>query len=131
MNRRAVLGTLAASCGLLFAGCSGTSVDGEVISNETPLLLSHEHSTQATYSGTRVVVDVAATNEGEEELTPESPVPRIVCTFLDSNDKTLHQSGLELPRAVAVGETITLEFTLAIDVDEATRYTLRSEWTAS
>lgn len=131
MNRRAVLGTLATSCGLFLAGCSGSSVDGEVVSNETPLVLAHDYSTQATYSGTRVVVDVTATNDGDEQLTPEAPVPRVVCTFLDGDDETLYESGLELPQVVDSGETIELEFTLAVDVDDAARYTLRGEWNAA
>ncbi|WP_226008014.1 hypothetical protein [Natrinema salinisoli] len=128
MHRRAVLGTLAAGFGTLVAGCFGSRVDGEVISNETPLAFSHEYSTQATYSGTRVVVDVTAENQGIEPITPEGRVPRVVCTFLDNGGETLHRSGLELKRSIGVEETITLEFTLAVDVDDVSRYALRSEW---
>jgi len=128
MNRRAMLGTLGAVCGLSLAGCSGSRVTGEVVSNETPLDLSHEYSTQSTFSGTRVVVDVRATNDGNERLTPTSPAPRVVCTFLDGDDERLYQSGLDLPRAVDVGETFNLEFTLAVDVDDLARYTVRCTW---
>lgn len=123
-----MLGTLAAGCGVMLAGCSGSSVDGAVVSNDTPLVLAHEYSTQATFSGTRVVVGVTATNEGDERLTPDVPLPRIVCTFLDSASESLYESGLELPRTVDVGESADLEFTLAVDVDDLTRYTLRCEW---
>ena len=128
MNRRAVLRTLVAGGGVLLAGCSGSRVGGQVVSNETPLVLSSEYSTQATFSGTRVVVDVTAENDGDERLTPADPAPRIVCTFLDGSGETLYQSGLELPRPVDVGETITLEFSLAVDVDDVKRYTIRGEW---
>ncbi|WP_226479874.1 hypothetical protein [Natrinema amylolyticum] len=128
MHRRAVLGTLAAGCGTLFAGCSESRVNGVVVSNETSLVFSHEYSTQATYSGTQVVVDVTAENEGVEPITPEVPVPQVVCTFLDNGGETLHQSGLKLKEFIGVEETITLEFTLAVDVDDVTHYELRSEW---
>jgi hypothetical protein len=128
MHRRAVLGTLAAGCGTLLAGCSGSRVEGEVASNETPLALSHEYSIQATPSGTRIVVDVTAENEGSERVTPEAPVPRVVCTFFDDAGETLYRSGLELTSAVDVGGTIDLEFTLGVDVDDVARYTLRGEW---
>ncbi len=128
MHRRAVLGTLAAGCGTLFAGCSGSKVDGEVVANETPLVFSHEYAMQATYSGTRVVVDVTAENDGLEPITPEAPVPGVVCTFLDDGGESLHQSGLELQKLIGVGETVALEFTLAVDVDDVTRYELRCEW---
>jgi hypothetical protein len=33
MHRRAVLGTLAVGCGIPFAGCVESSIDGEVIDN--------------------------------------------------------------------------------------------------
>jgi hypothetical protein len=99
-----------------------------VVSNETPLVLSYEYSTQATFSGTRVVVDVTAENDGTEPLTPAEPTPRIVCTFLDDGGETLYQSGLDLPRPVDVGATITLQFSLAVDVDDVERYTIRGEW---
>ena len=128
MHRRAVLGTLAAGFGTLVAGCSQSRVDGEVASNETPLTFSHEYATQGTLSGTRVVVQVPAENDGNEAITLEESVPRVVCTFLDGSGNPLHQSGLELTRELDVGETVDLEFTLAVDVDEVTRYRLRSEW---
>lgn len=128
MHRRTVLGTLAAGFGTLIAGCSRSRVDGVVVSNETSLVFSHEYSTQATYSGTRIVVDVAAENEGSEPITPDGQVPRVVCTFLDNGGETLHRSGLELKKFIGVEETTTLEFTLAINVDDVSSYELRSEW---
>jgi hypothetical protein len=128
MYRREILGTLAAGGSLLFAGCFGSNVDGEVVSNETPLVFSHEYSTQATYTGTRIVVDVEAKNEGTEPITPKGSVPEVVCTFLDGSGNQIHQSGLTLAKSIGVGETITLEFALAVDVDSASRYTLQSKW---
>jgi hypothetical protein len=128
MHRRALLGSLAAGVGPLLAGCSGSRIDGEVLESDTPLRLSHEHSTQATPSGTRIVVDVTAENDGEEPITPEAPVPRVVCTFFDSADQSLYESSLKLPETVDVGETVSFEFTLAVDVDDAAGYALRSEW---
>jgi hypothetical protein len=129
MHRRAVLGTLATGLGTMIAGCSRSSVDGTVVSNETPLSFSHEYATQATPSGTRIVVDVTAENDGNEQITPEGRVPRVTCTFLDSEGETLHEAGLELVDSIDVGEETTLEFTLAIDVDQLEEYELRSEWT--
>lgn len=128
MDRRTVLGTLVAGCGTLFVGCSRSRVDGVVVSSETSLDFSHKYSTQATYSGTRIVVDVIAENEGSEPITPDGQVLRVVCTFLDNGGETLHRSGLELKKFISVEETTTLEFTLAIDVDDVSRYELRCEW---
>jgi hypothetical protein len=128
MYRRAVLGTFIAGWTTLFAGCTASRVDGEVVSNETPLALSHEYSTQATFSGTRVVVDVTAENDGSEPITPEVPFPRVVCAFFDDAGETLYRSGIKLTQPVDIGETVTLEFPLAVEVDEVTRYELRSEW---
>ncbi len=128
MYRRAVLGTLAVGCGTLFAGCVESSIDGKVIANETPLTFSHEHSTIATSSGTRVVVDVTGRHGNSKPVTPDGSVPRVVCTFLNDSGDTLHESGLTLSNEIGVGETITLEFTLAVNVDDLDRYTLRCEW---
>lgn len=128
MNRRTVLGTLATGGVLSLAGCSGSRVDGEVVSNDTPLALAHEYATQGTFSGTRVVVDVTATNEGNEPITPDAPVPEVVCLFLDGAGETLYRSALEVPRRIGVGDSIDLEFALAVDVDDVARYTLQSEW---
>lgn len=128
MHRRTVIGVLLTGCGTLLAGCTGARIDGEVVSNETPLALSHEYATQGTPSGIRLVVNVAAENEGNKPMTPEDPVPRVVCTFLDDAGETVYRSGMELAESVDVGETTTLEFTLGVDVDEVTRYELRSEW---
>jgi hypothetical protein len=128
MNRRRALGTLATGGLTLLAGCSGQNIEGEVLASEVPLALTHDHSTQSTFSGTRVVVDVTAENDGEKRLTPEKPVPRIVCTFLDGSGGTLYESGLQLPETIDPGGTVALEFALAVDVDDLSRYTLRSEW---
>lgn len=128
MNRRSVLGTLATCCVIPLAGCSESRVDSEMVSNDTPLTFSHDYATQGTLSGTRVVVEVTATNEGSEPITPDTPVPEVVCLFFDGAGETLYRSSLEVPRRVGVGESIDLEFTLAVDVDEVARYTLQSEW---
>jgi len=128
MDRRAVLGTLATGWVLSLAGCSGSRVDGAVVSNDTPLALSHDYATQGTLSGTRVVVDVTATNEGEERITPNTPVPEVVCLFLDSAGERLYRSALTLPRRVGAGDSVELTFTLAVDVDDLARYTLSSRW---
>lgn len=128
MYRRTVLGMLLTGCGTLLAGCTGARIEGEVISNETPLVLSHEYATQGTPSGTRLVVDVAAENRGSEAITTVDTVPRVVCTFLDDAGETVYESGMELAESVDVGETITLEFTLGVDVTEVVRYELRGEW---
>jgi hypothetical protein len=129
MRRRTVLGTLLTGWGASLAGCTGPRVEGEVVSNETPLALSHDYATQGTPSGTRLVVDVTARNEGNERLTPVDPVPRVVCSFLDDAGGTVYRSGREVTDPVGIGETVTLEFTLGVDVAEVTRYELRSEWT--
>ncbi|WP_340101493.1 hypothetical protein [Salinibaculum salinum] len=128
MNRRTVLRTLAGGGVLSLAGCSGSRVDGEVGSNDTPLTFSHDYETQGTLSGTRIVVDVTATNEGSEPITPDAPVPEVVCLFSDSAGETLYQSGREVMNQVGVGESIDMEFKLAVDVDDVARYTLESEW---
>lgn len=128
MHRRTLFGTLAAGFGTPLAGCFGSRVEGAVVSNETPLRFSHEYATQATYSGTRVVVDITIENDGSDPITPEGRVPRITCTFLNDSGEQLHQSGRELVEPVGVGETTTLEFALAVDVDDVTGYELRSEW---
>lgn len=128
MYRRSAIVTLATAGFVSLAGCSGSRVDGEIVSNDTPLTISHDYATQGTLSGTRVVVDVTVTNEGSEPITPDTPVPEVVCLFLDGAGKTLYESGLELPRRVGVGESVELEFTLAVNVDDVARYILQSEW---
>lgn len=128
MHRRTLLGTLAAGGGLLLAGCSASTVDGEVVSNETPLAFSHESTISSTYSGSRVVVDVTARNEGDEPITPEGRVPQVRCAFLDGSGGTLYEPGRELTEAVGVGETVSLEFAMGVDVDEVARYAIRCEW---
>lgn len=126
MHRRRFLGTLGA--GVLLAGCLGSRVDGEVASNETPLVFSHEYVTQGTPSGTRVLVEVTAQNDGVDPITPDGRVPNVSCTFLDGTGETLHEAGRQLAEPVGVGESTSLEFPLAIDTDDVTRYELRSEW---
>jgi hypothetical protein len=128
MRRRALLGTLAAGCGTTLAGCLGSTIEGAVVSNETPLGFTHEHVTQGTFSGTRVVVDVTVANEGNEPVTASDPVPEIICTFLDGASNVLYESSLELPETLEADETVDLSFTLAVDTEELSRYTLRSEW---
>jgi hypothetical protein len=128
MHRRTLLGTLAAGCGVSLAGCSRSRVEGVVAANETPLSFAHEYATQATPTGTRVLVEVTAENEGSEPITPDGRVPRITCTFLDGADESLHETGLQLIEPVGVGESTDLEFTLAIDTEDVARYELRSEW---
>lgn len=127
MDRRTVLGAFAA-CGASLAGCSRSRVDGVVASNGTPLVFVHEYATQATPSGTRVLVEVTAENDGREPITPDGRVPRITCTFLDDAGETLHEAGRQLIEPVGVGESVSLEFTLAIDTDDVSRYELHSNW---
>lgn len=128
MQRRSLLGTLATGLGVALAGCSRSRVDGEVTANETPLVLTHEYTTQGTPSGTRVLVETTAENDGAEPITQAGQVPKITCTFLDDAGDQLHESGRELVQPLDVGESTDLEFSLAVDTDEVTRYELRSEW---
>lgn len=126
--RRSVLATLGTGLLASLAGCSRSRVDGEVVTNETPLGISHEYATQATPSGTRVLVEVTIENTGSERITREERVPRITCRFLDEGGETLHEMGLILVKPLDVEESRTLEFTLAIDTEDVTRYELRSRW---
>ncbi|WP_434531582.1 hypothetical protein ACODNH_21615 (plasmid) [Haloarcula sp. NS06] len=128
MYRRAVLGSLAAGFGALFADCSGSSVSGSVVANETPLVLTHEYAVQATYSGTQIAVNVIAENGGNESVTTDPPVPRIVCTFLTEADERVYQAGRTLLDPVGVGESTALEFALGVNVDAVARYELRCKW---
>ena len=127
-NRRAILGTLAVGIGSMMAGCSRSSIDGAVVENETPLTLSHEYGIQATSSGTRVVVDVTVTNDGSEQITPEGRSPRFTCTFLDDAGERLFESSRELLEILGTEETTTVQFSLAVGVDDVAAYQLRSEW---
>lgn len=131
MHRRAYVRTLLVGAGCVVAGCSGSSLDGRVEGNDTPLALTHEYAMQSTLSGLRVVVDVMATNAGSEPISPTGRVPRVTCTFTDSAGATIHSSGLELRTAVRAGESVALEFTLAVDVDDVAGYALGSEWVES
>jgi hypothetical protein len=126
--RRTVIGTVGTGLVALLAGCSQSRVDGAVATNETPLVFTHEYSTRATYSGTKVVVEVTAENAGSDPITSESRIPEITCTFLDSNDETLYEPSIKLVRPLEVDQSTTLEFTLAIDTDDVSRYELRSRW---
>lgn len=128
MYRRTVLGSVAVGLGIFVTGCLGSSVDGSVVTNETPLTLSHEFSTIATPTGTRNVVEVTVENDADGPITPDARVPRITCTFTDDSGGALYESGLELRDSLDVGESKTLEFNLTIDVDKVARYELRSEW---
>jgi hypothetical protein len=128
VNRRAVLQALGTGLGVSLAGCSGSRIDGAVASNETPLSFSHEYATQATYSGTRVFVDVTAENAGNDPITLETRVPNTTCTFLDAAGETLHEAGIELVEPLNVGESTALEFPLTIDTEDVTRYELRCAW---
>jgi hypothetical protein len=74
MYRRTVIGTLGTGLLWVFAGCTGSRVDGVVATNETPLAFSHEYATQATSSGTRVVVDVTVENDGGDPIALEKRV---------------------------------------------------------
>lgn len=128
VNRRTVLRALGTGPVASLAGCSGSRIDGAVASNETPLSFSHEYATQATYSGTRVFVDVTAENTGNDSITLEKRVPNITCTFFDAAGETLHEAGIELVEPLDVGESTALEFPLTIDTEDVTRYELRCEW---
>lgn len=128
MRRRAVLGTVATGVTSLLAGCSWSRIEGEVVSNETPLVLSHEYATQGTPSGTRIIVTVTADNNGQEPLTPDEPVPMIDCRFLNEAGEQLHRSGHELTAELPVGEAAEFEFGLGTNTREVTRYALRAEW---
>ncbi|WP_336326513.1 hypothetical protein [Halovenus sp. HT40] len=128
MYRRTVLGTLAVSFGVVLGGCARSSVDGTVASNETPLVFSHESATQATSAGVRIVIEVTIEHDGTEPITLEERVPRITCAFLNDSGETLYQSGRKLVDPIEVGDTTTMEFSLAVNVDDVTRYELRSKW---
>ena len=88
--------------------------------NETPLVFSHEYATQGTASGTRVLVEVTAENDGDEPITTEEQVPNVTCTFLDDDGETLHETGRKVVQPVGVGESTALEFPLAIDTEDVT-----------
>lgn len=128
MQRRTLLGTLGAGFGVALAGCSRSRVDGEVVSNETPLVLTHEYSTQGTPSGTRVLVEATVENDGDDPITQDGRIPKITCTFLDDAGEDLHESGRELVQPLSVGESTVLEFPLTINTDDVTRYEFRIEW---
>jgi len=128
MQRRTLLGMLATGLSVALAGCSRSRVDGDVVANETPLDLTHEYTTQGTPSGTRVLVETTVENDGAEPITQEGQVPRITCTFLDDAGEQLHESGRELVQPLDVGASTDLDFSLAVDTDDVTRYELRTEW---
>ncbi|WP_324664582.1 hypothetical protein [Haloarcula sediminis] len=128
MHRRTLLGTLAAGCGSALAGCSGSTVTGEVVANETPLSLTHEYAIQGTPSGTRLVVDVTAENDGTDRITPEGQVPELACTFLDDAGEQIYRTGLQPRDPIRVGATSAFEFALSTRVSETTRYELTATW---
>lgn len=129
MHRRSLLGTVAAGCGSLLAGCGGSTVAGEVVANETPLVLSHEHAVQGTPSGTRLVVDVTAENNSEDPITAAGRVPELSCTFLNDAGERLHRSGVQPLDTIGAGAAATFEFQLGTRVSEAARYELAAAWT--
>ena len=128
MHRRTLLGTVVAGFGTVIAGCGGDTVEGSVVANETPLVLSHEYAIQGTPSGTRLVVDVSAENGGSEPISTDGEVPRVTCVFLNGVGETLHRSGVEPLERIGPGETSPFEFQLGTGVDEVTRYELSAEW---
>ena len=130
-TRRAVVGALGVGVITLLAGCSRSRVDGNVAVNETPLRLTHEYATQATYSGTRVLVEVVVKNAGETPILLEQRTPRVTCTFLNDAERTLFESSVELVNPLDAGESTTLEFPLTIDTAAVTRYVLEIEWVTS
>jgi len=127
-NRRAVLGTLLVGAGSVMAGCSRSSIEGTVVENETSLALSHEYGIQATSSGTRVVVDLTITNDGSEQITPEGRSPRFICTFLADSGEQLFKSSRKLIAGLDTEETTTVQFTLAVSVDDMAEYELQCRW---
>ena len=112
----------------MMAGCSQSSIEGAVVENETPLALSHEYGIHATSSGTRIVVDVTVMNDGGEQITPESRLPRVICTFVTDSGEQLFQSGRRLLEALDTEETATVQFTLAVSVDDVAEYELQCRW---
>lgn len=129
MHRRTVLGMAVAGCGSVLAGCGGSAVAGAVVANETPLVLTHEYEIRGTPSGTVLVVDVTAANDGGDPITPDGQVPELTCTFLNSADETLHESGVQPLEAIDSGDAATFQFKLGTRVSEASRYELAAAWT--
>jgi len=117
-------------CGSLLAGCSGSTVDGEVVANETPLVISHEYTIRGTPSGTVLIVDVTAENGGQNRITPDGRVPQVTCTFLNADGETLHQSGIQPLEPIAVGTATELQFKMGTHLNEVTRYELTAAWPA-
>ena len=128
MHRRELLGSATVGLGTLLAGCGGSTVSGDIVSNDTPLDIAFEHAIQGTPSGTRLLVDVTAENTGSEPITPDGEVPKLSCTFLDGAGETLHQSGVQPVESIAVGESVAFQFQLGTHVSEVKRYELVGEW---
>lgn len=128
VHRRTILGMVATGFGSVLAGCGGSSVDGEVVANETPLVLSHEHTVQGRPSGTVLSVDVTAENDGQNRITPDGQVPQLTCTFLNNAGETLYQSGIQPLEPIDVGAATTFQFKLGTNVSDATRYELTAAW---
>lgn len=127
-TRRAVIGTITTGVSLSLAGCSQSRVEGRVSTNETPLALTHEYATRATYSGTRVVVEVVVENMGDTSISLERRVPRITCTFLNDTMDTLLTSSLELVNPLDVNESTSVEFPLTVDTTAVTQYVIKIKW---
>ena len=130
MNRRDFLGTAAVVVVGGLAGCSGTGFSGTVGANETPFSVAHSHDYDATPSGTRYVISVTATNDSDNPIPEKNRRPRFECVFRDGDGTTLHETSSELLETVPPGESVDLEFVLAVDVEQAKQYVLSVVWAA-
>jgi hypothetical protein len=118
----------AAGCGSVLAGCGGPTVDGAVVANETPLVIAHEYAVRGTPSGTVLVVDVTAENQGQRRITPDGQVPELTCAFLNDAGEPLHQPGIQPLEPIDVGAATTFQFKLGTNLSEVTRYELMAAW---
>lgn len=128
MNRRALLGSAAVVVGGGLAGCGGTGFSGTIGTNETPFSVEHSHDYDATPSGTRYVISVTATNDGNDPVPEDNRRPKFACVFRDESGDTIHETSRELLESIPPGGSVDLEFILAVDVDQAKRYVLSVGW---
>jgi hypothetical protein len=128
MDRRTVLRTVAGAGVTLLAGCGGSTIDGAVVTNTTPLTVSHDYTLRSTPYGTEVVVDVTARHDGEDSIDPDEDFPATTCTFQNGAGETLHESARLLKDDLEPGDTVELAFELGTNVDQAKRYELSVEW---
>jgi len=128
MYRRDALRTVAAMGTLSLAGCVGSAVSGSVVENQTALTIEHEYSVRASGYGTTVLVDVTATNEGDEAISGPNPLIDATCNFLDGNGERLHGSTRRIEPPLDPGWTRQFQFTLGGSVDDAERYELLVRW---